>query len=316
MRLGIDIGGQSVKIGLVDESGKLLDQVSFPVDLSLTGNEICDRIYHSSEYLMSKNGFGISDVDFAGVGVPGRVDYGKGIVLHTPNLSLGGYPLAERLSFLFRFPVISGNDADCAALGEYLFGSGHDFTDIVFITLGTGVGGGIIINGRLLQGHSGAAGEIGHMVICHEGLKCGCGRNGCFEQYASASALVRMTRETMMEDADSLMWTVAGSIQNVSGKTAFEAAELKDRSAEKVISRYFEYLSVGIINLVNIFEPDAVIIGGGISHEKPENFIIPLEEKINRRITELNTVDPPKIITAVLGNCSGMIGAAFLDHQF
>lgn len=316
MRIGIDIGGQSIKCGLVDETGRITDTDSFPVNLSMSSDEICEKTAKCAENLIYTNGFKIKDIVFAGAGVPGRVNFEAGVVLHTPNISLNGYSLGEALSSRLGIPVALGNDADCAALGEFYFGSGKNYSSVIFMTLGTGLGGGIIIDGKLLQGQTGAAGEIGHMVICHGGIQCGCGRKGCFEQYASATALVRMTRESMSKDTLSYMWKLAGSLQDVSGKTAFDAAEAGDVSARNVIEQYFDYLSAGIINLANIFEPEAVIIGGGISHEKPDNFIVPLGKKVTDRIIELNTVEPPLLHTAVLGNSAGIIGAAFLNNQF
>ncbi len=315
MRIGIDIGGQNIKCGLVDESGRIVGTDSFPVNLSFSGDDICESIVRSGEELISSYGFDKSGISFAGAGVPGRVNFETGVVLHTPNLSLNGYPLGTNLSSRLGIPVVLGNDADCAALGEFLFGSGKDFSSILFITLGTGIGGGIIVDGKLLRGQTGAAGEIGHMVISHNGIPCGCGRRGCFEQYASASALVRMTRDAMTADTGSVLWEITGDTQNVSGKTAFNAAEKGDKTALAVIEQYFDYLSTGIVNLANIFEPDAIIIGGGISHEKPENFIILLEQRIKSSIIELKTVEPPLMFTASLGNPAGIIGAAFLDSQ-
>ena len=206
-------------------------------------------------------------------------------------------------------PVTVTNDANAAALGEAAFGAGKEYSDSVFITLGTGVGGGIIMGGKLFAGGKNVGAEIGHMVIKHGGEKCTCGRKGCFEAYSSATALIRDTRRAMEEDKTSALWK-CGGLDKVTGRTAFDFCE-SDETAKKVVDGYIYDLACGIINLANIFRPQAVILGGGIA-EQGERLIVPLQERLDAKVFGGQGYAPVKIVKASLGNLAGALGSAKL----
>ena len=208
-------------------------------------------------------------------------------------------------------PVFIENDANAAAYGEYVAGAAKGAKNAVCITLGTGVGGGIIIDGKIYSGSNFAGAEIGHSVISVDGPQCSCGRKGCFEVFSSATGLIRMTKEAMEADKDTKMWEIAGSIDGVDGKTAFDGFRAGDKTATDVVNKYINYLGCGLTNVVNIFQPQVLLIGGGICKEG-ENLTKPLLEYIAR---ESYCIDPncsTKLDIAKLGNDAGIIGAAYL----
>lgn len=301
--LGIDIGGTFVKGVLADESGKILADGSVPTGAEDGGGNMCENIASLCADLQKRAGV---KACAAGAGCPGMISE-DGAVLFAGNLGLKNFPLKARLSDLLKMPVTVTNDANAAALGEAAFGAGKSFSDSVFITLGTGVGGGIIIGGRLFTGGKNAGAEIGHMVIKHGGEKCTCGRRGCFEAYSSATALIRDTRKAMEEDKSSAMWKCGGP-DKVTGKTAFDYAE-SDPAAKKVVDEYIYDLACGIINLANIFRPQAVILGGGVA-EQGEKLIVPLQERLDKKIFGGQGYAPVKIVKASLGNLAGALGAS------
>lgn len=303
--LGIDIGGTFVKGVLVDESGKILCDGSVPAGAEGGGENICKNIALLCADLQTRAHVA---ANAAGVGCPGMIAEG-GTVLFAGNLGLKNFPLKERLSALLTLPVTVTNDANAAALGEAVFGAGKSYCDSVFITLGTGVGGGIIIGGKIFAGGKNVGAEIGHMVIKHGGEKCTCGRKGCFEAYSSATALIRDTRKAMEEDESSAMWA-CGGLDKVTGKTAFDYSDT-DPAAKKVVDGYIYDLACGIINLANIFRPQAVILGGGVA-EQGEKLIAPLQERLDRKIFGGQAYAPVKIVKASLGNLAGALGSAKL----
>ena len=303
--LGIDIGGTFIKGVLVDESGKIFEDGSVPTGAEGGGDSMCKNIAALCADLQSRANV---KAEAAGVGCPGMIA-DDGTVLFAGNLGLKDFPLKERLSKLLALPVTVTNDANAAALGEAAFGAGKDYCDSVFITLGTGVGGGIIIGGRIFTGGKNVGAEIGHMVIRHGGEKCTCGRKGCFEVYSSATALIRDTRRAMQEDKSSAMWS-CGGLEKVTGKTAFDFCDT-DPAARKVADGYIYDLACGIINLANIFRPQAVILGGGVA-EQGEKLIAPLQERLDAKIFGGQDYAPVKIVKASLGNLAGALGSAKL----
>ena len=218
-------------------------------------------------------------------------------------------PFAADLSAAAGVPVRISNDANVAALGEAAFGAGKQYKDSILITLGTGIGSGIILDGKIFEGFCGGGAEAGHMVIVAGGIPCTCGRRGCFEQYASATALVRDTKRAMFEAKDSLMWEIAGQdAARVDGRTAFTAAEAGDAAAEKVVKNYVMYLSEGILNLVSIFRPQAIIVGGGVSGQG-ENLLRPVRRYVGEHLYVDSERIPLSIVRAQLGNDAGIWGA-------
>lgn len=240
---------------------------------------------------------------------PGVVNSKTGVILKWSNYGWTDVPLGDTVAKLTGKKVCVVNDANAAAFGEAKFGSGSLYQSSIFITLGTGVGGGIVVDGKMLEGYMSAGAEIGHMSIRSDGLLCGCGRHGCFECYASATALIRQTKKSMEENCDSKMWKIArGSLDNVDGRTAFEGAKLGDKDARNVVDGYVGYLAAGIANLVNILRPEAIVLGGGIAGEG-EGLFAPLRKAVDEQIYVCSDKVPLKIVGAKLGNEAGMYGA-------
>lgn len=312
VRIGIDVGGTEIKIGLVDVHQKLLAETSIPTRSDRKPEEIIKEMANLVLDLLEKNGILIDQCLGVGVGMPGTVDTKQGIVRYSNNIRWENIPLAEEVSKYIPLPVTVANDADCAVLGEAVAGAGRSACDIVMLTLGTGVGGGILLNGKIFGGQLTGGCELGHMVIYENGEMCTCGRKGCLEAYASATALVRDTKRAMQKDADSVLWKMCeGDLQNVTAKMPFDAAEGGDQTAQKIVEDYICHLSTGITSIVNIFRPEMVLLGGGVSVQGHT-----LTDKINQRlkIECFGGVHGqiPEVKIAELGNKAGMIGAASL----
>ena len=306
---GIDIGGTFVKCGIVDGTGDILIKSSIKTGREREYTEIAKDIAAEIKRLAVRAGIKFEDIAAVGIGAPGTIDSATGNIVYSNNISWTDVPLGAELAKLLDKPVKITNDANAAALGEYRFGGGSRYNSIVFVTLGTGVGGGIVENGKLFEGNGSAGAEIGHQVIRIGGEQCTCGRRGCFEAYASATALIRMTKCAMEKNKDSVMWRLSGGLINVDGKTAFDAAKLGDTAAKRVVAKYIDYLAEGLANLANVFRPEIILIGGGVS-KQGENLTKPLRKKISKLIYGVKDYAPVKIATATLGNDAGLLGAA------
>ena len=311
MRIGIDLGGTNTAAALVDERGGIIKRVSIKTDSSGGAQTVIDGLITVCENLLSGAG---GEPTSIGIGVPGTVDAKKGEVIFTPNLPLSGVSITSDLHKKYACPICIGNDANCAALGEYIAGGAKGARDAVLITLGTGVGGGIIIDGKLHNGVSGAAGELGHMVIVAGGRACGCGRHGCLESYGSSTAIKRTAKEFMGLHKDSAMWGLCGGkTDELSGRSVFEAYRAGDHAAILTVEHFLEHLAAGIVNIINILEPEMICIGGGVSNEW-DDIAIPLQKKVDaeRYPHTLSDKNRTKIVRAVLGNDADIIGAAML----
>lgn len=306
---GIDLGGTNIGAGIVSDDGQLIYKTSVPVidpsDTDLLLTQISDAV----KTCVSESGVG--KIEFVGIGVPGIVMSEKGPVIFAPNIKWKEIDAAGAVSEQTGYPVILGNDADCAAVGEYRCGVGKNYENILMLTLGTGVGGAYIHDGRLF-GFGKHGGEFGHITIVHDGVQCGCGKRGCFEVYASANALKRETWEEAERCPDSLIWQMCeGDPKKVKGRTAFDAAENGDEAGRRVVERYISYLADGIAGLCNIIRPDVVILGGGVAHQG-DSLFDPLNEVFGPLCYSSDNVPVPKIIPAELGNKAGIIGAGLL----
>lgn len=301
--IGFDIGGTFVKGGIVDENGKLLAFDSIPTD---TKNIVSDLAGFANK-LIDKAGLTAEKITGIGMGIPGMIDSETGVVTFAGNLDWQNFPIAYELSAMTGFVVKITNDANAAALGEARFGAGKEYSDSILVTLGTGVGGGIVIDGKLFAGRHSQGGEIGHMVIDKGGLKCTCGRRGCFEVYSSATALIRDTKRAMIENVDSEMWQDY-TPDTVDGLTAFSHAKT-DRTAAKIIDAYEDNLACGLVNLANIFRPDVIMLGGGIANQG-ENLTKPVQKKFDKEIFAHGLGVAVPIVKASLGNKAGVLGAA------
>lgn len=312
VRIGIDIGGTDTKVGLVDAHQKIIDFLTLSTGSGRKAEKIIADIGMAALGLLEKNEIPVDQCTGVGIGVPGTVDRKKGIVVYSNNMKWENVPLALEIQKILPLPAEIANDADCAVLGEVYAGGGKGYENVVMLTLGTGVGGGVVIDGRLFDGKLAGGSELGHMVVCAGGEPCSCGRRGCLEAYASATALVRDAKRAMEADADSVLWKLcSGNKEEMNAKMVFEAAEKEDSSAVHVIDSYVEHLSTGIVNIVNIFRPEVFLLGGGVSGQGRK-----LTDRIHRYLAEYcyagNRGEIPEVKPAELGNCAGMIGAANL----
>ncbi|MDD6484442.1 MAG: ROK family protein [Clostridiales bacterium] len=307
MYIGIDLGGTNIAAGLVDESGRIIVQGSTPTISSRPAEEIVADMAKLSLQLIKDAGKSVDEITAVGIGCPGTIDQENGVVVYANNLKMDRFEMAKEMRKYIDLPVYIENDANCAALGEYEI-NGENAGVFVLITLGTGVGAGLVIDGKLFRGFNGAAPELGHMTLVSGGEMCTCGKAGCWESYASVTALIRQTRQAMEKHPESLMNKLAQENGKVSGRTAFEAAKAGDAAAEEVVKQYAEYVADGIVSVENAFQPRIISVGGGISKEG-DYLMNPIKEFVER--TRYNRYMPKtKLVTAKLFNDAGIIGAA------
>ena len=309
--IGIDIGGMSIKVGLVSVDGKIIEQNR--VKTAKNAKQCIKNMVKQINELLLSNNLTISDLKGIGVGCPGAVTSEIGVVDFLPNLGWKNVELVDILKKDFDIEIKISNDANVATLAEVIYGCAKDYKDCVMFTLGTGVGGGVVINKKLFEGGCSRGGtELGHATLIYDGESCSCGRKGCVECYCSATALIKQTKQSMQLNKDSLMWKYAeNNLENVDGKTAFECAKLGDESANKVVEGYVAYLSESIISLLNIFRPQAFIIGGGISAQG-DYLVNKIKEYCEKFDYGYKSAPKTEILVASLGNDAGIIGAAAL----
>ncbi len=306
MHIGIDLGGTNIDTGLVSEEGVISSRKSMPTRAERGSAEVIKDLLRLIEMLLESN-----SIQSIGVGVPGTVIRDQGIVNFACNINFHNVRLVHELNQQFDYPVYLDNDANCAALGEAVCGAAENYDTSLMVTIGTGIGGGIVINKRIYRGFNGAAGEIGHMVIETNGLDCACGRKGCFEKYASTSALVWEAKRKLKNQADSFLREMTSdNIDKINGEMIFSAAKQGDKFSLSLIDRYTDYFAEGLANLINIFEPEIIVIGGAVSRQG-EYLINPLKEKVHQKVYS-KTLPKTNIVAAVLGSDSGIIGASQL----
>ncbi len=311
-RLGIDLGGTNIVAGVVDENFKIVSTAKRKTNCPRPCEEIVDDIAKAAVEAIEKAGIAPNDIEIAGIGAPGDIDTKNGVVLLADNLNFVNVPLAQMLYERTNIKFCVENDANAAAYGEFVAGAGQGTKDFIMVTLGTGIGGGVVIGGNLYAGFSNKGAELGHSVICMNGEMCSCGRRGCWEAYASATALIKQTKSAMKEHSDSIMWQMCNNnIDEVKGTTAFNAMRKGDMTAKNVVDEYIYYVSVGIVDNIYVFQPEVICIGGGISNEG-DNLILPILEHVKQQIPSFNPEKDTKIKTALLGNDAGVIGAAFV----
>ncbi|MBQ9801952.1 MAG: ROK family protein [Clostridia bacterium] len=316
-RIGIDLGGTNIAAGLVNEKYEIVRKDSTPTNATTrTGEEIAKAIAALCEAVCEAEGIKLADVEAIGIASPGIVDHTNGVVEYSCNLPFRHFPIADLLRrYTGVQNVHAENDANAAAWGEAVAGAARGTTNSIMITLGTGVGGGVIIDNKVISGFNFAGGELGHIVIEKDGALCGCGRKGCWEAYSSATGLIRMTKEKIEEcqkqGRSTLMEKMAAEKGKISGRTAFDAMRAGDEAGREVVDKYVAYLATGLTNIINIFQPEVLSIGGGVSGER-DNLLNPLLPLINAEKYGAGTVADTKIRIAELGNDAGIIGAAFL----
>ena len=311
--IGIDLGGTNIKAGVVNENYEIVSTARVKTNLPRPAEDVCEDMAKTALQAVENAKLTIDDIESIGIGTPGTANSATGVVEYSNNLGSKDFHMAELMGkFIKNKPVYVENDANAAAYGEYVAGAAKGANDAVCITLGTGVGGGIIINGKIYSGFNFAGAEIGHTVIEVDGPQCTCGRKGCFEVFSSATGLVRMTKEAMDEDKNSKMWEMMKEDGNkVSARLAFNAMRAGDETAKKVVDKYIKYLAAGITNTINTFQPDILCIGGGVCNEG-DPLLVPLKELVKKEVYTRNSAKNTEIVIAKLGNDAGIIGAAFL----
>ena len=314
---GIDIGGTAVKLGIVDETGKVLCKGEQSVNFDGYQTPVLDTVRKAAKEFLTAQAIPVESLSGIGVSATGQIDSRKGIVAGTcgnfPNYI--GSPIKAALEQDFGLPVTVANDANCMTLGEVWVGGAQGYTDVIGVTLGTGVGGGILTGGRLLEGARGLGGELGHYrTHALDGVDCTCGAKGCWERYASASALTRETKVAMQAHKETIMWKMTPDLDHVNAKLSFDAAAKGDAVAKSVVDSWIEYVGVGIANVINTFEPEIICIGGGVSNQG-EVLLAPVRAYAENETRNITTGKFPVICACQLHNDAGVIGAAALGSS-
>lgn len=310
--IGIDLGGTNIVAAVVDENYQIVTKASTKTNRPRPAEAIADDMAAMAIQAVKEAGLTMEQIEWVGVGTPGIANSETGIIEFSNNLGFENTPMAELIRRHIDKPVYIENDANAAAYGEYVAGAAKGAKNAVCITLGTGVGGGIIIDGKIYAGSNFGGAEIGHTVINMDGPQCSCGRRGCFEVYSSATGLIRMTKEKMEQVKDSKLHDITAERNGkVSARTAFDAMRLGDAAAQEVVDDYIRALAAGITNTINIFQPDVLCVGGGVCNEG-DPLLLPMKALVEKEVYTRNSPKNTKIVIAELGNDAGLIGAAFL----
>ncbi|MEG0012890.1 MAG: ROK family protein [Cellulosilyticaceae bacterium] len=314
--IGVDLGGTSIKVGILNSEYEIIQSATLPTRRERAAEEILEDMAMVCKEVMSEAGITEKEIHSIGIGCPGIASPKEGVVIYSSNLNFRNVNVKKEIQKYIDSDVFVENDANAATLGEAICGAAKGKGSVVMVTLGTGIGGGIILNGKIFGGAYFGGGEIGHHVIALEnGIPCGCGRTGCWEQYASATALIRQAKQVATQNPNSALVTLAkgNAINNITAKTVFDAADQGDAVAEEVLDQYFKYIAQGVANIVNILQPEAIVIGGGVSAQKGK-----LTEPVRKYVQdemygglELQT----EIKAATLGNDAGIIGAALIGTR-
>ena len=313
-RIGIDLGGTNIAVGLVNEFCRIVVKKSTPTQANRPSDEITADMARLCLEVCAEAKTSITDIESIGIATPGIANLDNGCVEYSCNLPFRRYPIVKTLASMLDIPadkVKIANDANAAAYGEAVAGAARGASDSIMVTLGTGVGGGIILGGKIFTGFNHAAGEIGHIVIETNGALCGCGRRGCWEAYSSATALIRMTKEKIAECEKEGRYTVMSEAERVTGRTACDAMRAGDPAGKEVYDKYVYYLATGLANMINIFQPEIISLGGGVSNEG-QSLIDALLPIIRKEQYGTDFLVNTQIRIAELGNDAGMIGAAMM----
>lgn len=310
--LGIDLGGTNIATAVVNEKHEILGRGKVKTRAPRPSDQIADDMAFAARLALKDAGLEMRDIAGVGAGIPGTINKESGIIEFSNNLQFNNVPIRSMMEDRLGCNLYIENDANAAAYGELIAGAGVGAKNFVAITLGTGVGSGIIVDGKIVSGFNFAGGELGHTVIAIDGEMCTCGRRGCLEAYASATGLIRQTKAAMNAHTDSKMWELCGGdLEKVSGRTAFDAMRAGDPIGTGVAKQYMNYVACGIVNVINSFQPEIVCLGGGISKEG-ETLLAPIRAYAEAERYTRNSAKQTQIKTAVLGNDAGIIGAAFL----
>lgn len=312
--VGIDLGGTNIAAGLVDENGKLVHKDSVPTYRERSANEIIRDMSMLSLKVVKDAGADMRDVKAIGVGAPGTPDSKDGVIVYANNLNFRNVPVRAEMQRFINLPVHVENDANCAALAESVAGAAKGTQHSVTITLGTGVGGGVVINGKVYSGFNNAGAELGHIVLVSDGEPCTCGRRGCWEAYASATACIDQTKVAALRNPQSLInKLVGGDLSKIDAKTVFDAAKQGDAVAIEVVRKYIWYVAEGVSDVINSFMPEVLVIGGGVSKEG-EYLLEPMRHIVYNSIYSRQDIPCTRIVAAQMGNDAGIVGAAMLGR--
>ena len=312
--VGIDLGGTNIKAGVVTDEGKLLNKVTCKTHAHRPMEDIIHDMGRLAADAVKDAGLEVSDIEAIGIGSPGTPDNDEGLLVYSNNLPFVMAPMRKLIREVIDLPVYIDNDANCAAMAEAVAGAAKGAKDSVTITLGTGVGAGVIVDGKIYSGFNQAGSEFGHTVLVSGGIECPCGRKGCFEQYASASALARMTREAAEKNPDSLLNKVYEQQGEWNAQIAFIAMRDGDETAKEVVDTYTSYLADGLANAINAFMPEVLVVGGGVCNEG-DPLLIPMREKTMSRPYFGPGVKKTRIELAQMGNDAGIVGAAMMGKS-
>lgn len=309
--VGIDLGGTNIVAGVVDEAYNIIAKASRKTNCPRPAEEIADDMAGVALDAIAEANLTPDQIEWIGIGTPGIANSSTGIIEYSNNLGFVNTPMVKWITEKTGISAFIENDANAAAYGEYVAGAAKGAKNAVCITLGTGVGGGIIIDGKIYDGSNFAGAELGHTVMNIDGPQCTCGRKGCFEVYSSATGLIRMTKEAMEQHPESAMHKMAEEQGKVSARTAFDCMRQGDAAAKEVVDFYIRCLAAGITNTINIFQPDVLCIGGGVCNEG-DALLLPVKELVAKEVYTRNSEKNAEIVIAKLGNDAGIIGAAFL----
>jgi glucokinase len=311
--IGVDLGGTKIAAGIVDEEGKIVKKASVPTGRTRESAEIVNDLCMLVVNLVKEYGISEKDIYSIGIGSPGTHDRENGIIVYNNNLSFRNVRIKEELQKHINVPVYLENDANCAAIAENVAGAAKGMDSAVIITIGTGIGGGVIIDKKLFTGSNGIGAELGHTVIELNGEQCTCGRKGCWEAYSAAPGLIKATRKAAEKNPQSKIHELCGGdLDIIDAKTAFDAARMGDEAGIAVVDKYIEIFAEALSNMINIFQPNVIVIGGGVSKEG-DNLIIPLKEKMKGKTYGNFGFPEIPIVTAKMGNDAGIVGAAFIS---
>lgn len=315
--IGIDLGGTNIAAAVVDGNGKIICKASTPTRVEQGFQAIVKSMADLSRSLIEEAGLKPKDINSVGIGSPGTIDQEKGEIVHAYNLGFNHSPIREEFIKHLGLPVYIGNDANVAAYGEFVYGAGNGkYKDLVAVTLGTGLGAGIVLNGKLVCGSFNGGAELGHVVLVVDGEQCNCGRKGCWEKYSSATALIEQAKKAAEKNPSSLLnQLVENDLSKMNAKIPFDAAQQGDRVAQDVIYEYTRLLAIGIGNIINMVQPEIIVIGGGVSAQG-DNLLLPLVEMVKKEVFGGGDYLNTKIMIAELGNDAGIIGAAELYRQY
>lgn len=309
--IGIDLGGTTIKGGIVSEDGDIIRHMSVPTMPEREGHQIIKSIADLALDLIKQEGLDLNDVHSIGIGSPGLIDSKNKVIVSSSNINFDNINVEEEMKKYTNLPIYLENDANCATIAEFVCGSMKGYKNGIMLTIGTGIGGGIILDGKLAKGSYLGEGELGHTIIDYTGGGyCGCGQKGCLEVFCSANAIIKYAKELLKENKNSKILELATSFDDIDAKNIFDAYDLGDNIASEVIERFNTYLAIGIVNFINIFRPAIISIGGGAS-ARGEKLTAPIEE-IAQKMIYGNGFET-KIVPAILGNDAGIIGAAMIS---